>query len=687
MDQTPAVPGFDEGAVFRSLFKAYPDALLMVDLQGVIVLANPAAVDLLGYAQNDLVGLRVDDLVPDAIRPRHASYRDAYAHNPRTRPMGTQMDLVAKRRDGSEVLVEIALSPLHGQGLPYVVAAIRDVAAYPRVKQALQRARYAEHLAQFGRLAVDARDLQSVLEQVPTIALKALQVETSAILLLEPSGLDFRIVAGIGLLQEDAVGDCLPLEPESPGGQAALLGKPVLVSDYALEGRFNVPLRYRELGLVCELVVPLFDRGRTIGIVAVLSRTPQRFGDEEIRFLESLSSLIGTVLQRAKSDEALNHSQRLESVGHLTGGIAHDFNNLLTVIAGNLQVLGDLPPHANDASSRQLIGAATHAAQRGAELTGKLLAFSRRQVLQPTMIDTRALLISLTDMLRRTLDQRISITLDAGAVICQADPVQLEAALLNVAINARDAMPSGGTIAFACHAEHSLPAEPSVEPNSDRGDPAPWGYAAISITDSGRGMPDSVKERAFEPFFTTKETGRGTGLGLSTVYGFVKQSRGAVHLRSAIGAGTTVTLYLPLVQHDAGEIEAACDTDLVDAVPDGLHVLLVEDDLDVSNVVETFLKSLGCRVECSINAESALVLLASGTCFGLVITDIALGVGMQGTELAQVIRLRQPSLPVLLVSGFSSGILDAPPGWELLRKPFTRGELERAVTRTLAVAH
>src|ERR1700741_3226077 len=152
-----SVPGVDDGAVFRSLFAAYPDALLLVDLQGVIGLANPAALELLGYSADELIGLPVDALVPDAIRPRHAAYRKAYADQPRTRPMGMQMDLVAKRRDGSEVRVEIALSPLQDHGLPYVVAAIRGVGAYPRVKQALQRARYAECLAQFGRLAVDAR--------------------------------------------------------------------------------------------------------------------------------------------------------------------------------------------------------------------------------------------------------------------------------------------------------------------------------------------------------------------------------------------------------------------------------------------------------------------------------------------------------------------------------------------------
>jgi PAS domain S-box-containing protein len=162
--------GIDASTVFRLLFAAYPDSLLVADASGTIVLANPSAARLLGYANDELIGMNVDALVPDSIRPRHAAYRGSYSHDPQPRPMGMQMDLVAKRRDGSEVMVEIALSPLQAHGLPLVVAAIRDIGAYPRVKQALQRARYSEHLAQLGRLAVDARDPRSVLDHVGEVA-------------------------------------------------------------------------------------------------------------------------------------------------------------------------------------------------------------------------------------------------------------------------------------------------------------------------------------------------------------------------------------------------------------------------------------------------------------------------------------------------------------------------------------
>ena len=680
--------GFDEGSVFRSLFVAYPDSLLVVDRSGSIMLANPSAAALLGYAADELVGLNVDVLVPDSIRPRHASYREAYGHAPRPRPMGTHMELVAKRKDGSEVMVEIALSPLQSHGLPFVVAAIRDIGAYPRVKQALQRARYSEHLAQLGRLAVDTRDLQVVLEHVPAIITTALQVEVAMVWLLDSTRPEFRVASGVGLVAGEEIGARIANRPDTPPGFVFSQGRPVVVQDYAQESRFSVPPAYLEAGLVSALAVPLSDRGRVIGMLSVRSKESRRFGDEEVRFLDSLSSLIATSLQRMQTEEALNHSQRLESVGQLTGGIAHDFNNLLTVIQGNLQVLEELPVLAQDGYAQQLLTAAARATRRGAELTGKLLAFSRRQVLQPSAVDTRALLHSLADMLRRTLDQRIRIEIDTapGCPPVVADPGQLESALLNIAINARDAMPEGGTLRFRTEPCGALPTALRGQRNEPQGD-ASTRFVAISIADSGTGMSEAVKERAFEPFFTTKEAGRGTGLGLSTVYGFVNQSRGAVAIDSKAGQGTTVTLYLP--QQEEARPTAAAEEPTDETVPAGLRVMLVEDDAEVRKVVHTFLSTLGCEVFTAATAEQALSALDAGTGpFDLLLSDIALGAGMRGTRLAYEVQQRLPQLAVLLMSGFSSELLDAdrevPQSWELLRKPYTRSELARAMARVLA---
>ncbi|MEO6031408.1 MAG: PAS domain S-box protein [Burkholderiaceae bacterium] len=681
--QLPA--GIDEHSLFRSLFSAYPDALLLVDAQGRIVLANPAAVALLGYSAQELASMSVDALVPDSIRSRHEAYRDAYGKSPRARPMGTQMDLVAKCRDGSEVMVEIALSPLTDQGLPYVVAAIRGIEAYPRVRQALQRARYSEQLAQLGRFAVDTRDQAALLARIPEVASAALEADAAVVFLRDGVQGDFRIAAGVGLGSGEQVGDRLPDRPDTPPGFVAAQARAVQVADFATEQRFVVPPAYLAAGWSSGLAVPLSDRGSVVGTLAVRSRRALRFGDDETRFLESLSSLLVTSLQRAHTEDALNHAQRLEIVGQLTGGIAHDFNNLLTVIQGNLQVLEELPAIAGDTYGQQLVAAATRASRRGAELTGKLLAFSRRQVLQPTGVDAAALLHSLTDMLRRTLDQRIRIDVDVAPRCppCVADPGQLESALLNIAINARDAMPEGGTLSFAAQACRALPADAAAELGAEA---RPLDFVSISIRDSGAGMSEATRERAFEPFFTTKELGRGTGLGLSTVYGFAKQSRGTVTLSSTLGEGTVVTLYLPAAA--AGPVPELHEPAPQVRVPRGLAVLLVEDDAEVRSVMQTFLDALGCRVSAFASAEQALAALVPGAGFELLLSDIALGAGMRGTALAALASQRLPALGVILMSGFSAELLDAQhdthPRWELLKKPFGRLELAEAIGRVLA---
>ena len=688
LPHTPLPSDIDEPNVFRTLFAAYPDALIVADARGAIVLANPAAASLLGYTTLQLVGLNVDALVPDAIRPRHAAYRDAYGRDPRPRPMGTDRELVAKRRDGSEVMVEISLSPLQNHGLPLVVAAIRGIGAYPRVKQALQRARYSEHLAQLGRLAVDSRDPQVLLDQVPAIAAQALQVELAMVFLLEANRLHFRVASGVGLLESETLGSLVVNRPDTPQGFVVSQGQPVIVDDYRGERRFEVPPAYLLAGLASGLAVPLTDRGKIIGALSVRSCEAKRFGDDERRFLESLSNLLATSLQRAQSEEALNHAQRLESVGQLTGGIAHDFNNLLTVIQGNLQVLEELPALAEDAWGQHLVDAATRATKRGAELTSKLLAFSRRQVLQPNSVDVSLLLNSLADMLRRTLDQRIRIDVEV-ALACPpvlADPGQLESALLNIAINARDAMPDGGTLRFRAEPCAALPREIRTEPEAPG--VSDDGFVAISITDTGGGMLDEVKERAFEPFFTTKEAGRGTGLGLSTVYGFVKQSRGAIAIDSTPGVGTTLTLYIPRPR--AVDAPVHDEANAAKVVPTGLNVLLVEDESEVRAVVRTFLETLRCNVTVAASGEQALLALGPNATFDLLLTDIALGAGMRGTQLAALAQKRFPSLAVLLMSGFSSELLDAdrdsPPTWELLRKPYSRDELARAIALVVGAA-
>jgi CheY-like chemotaxis protein len=334
-----------------------------------------------------------------------------------------------------------------------------------------------------------------------------------------------------------------------------------------------------------------------------------------------------------------------------------------------------------------LVAAATRAAQRGAELTGKLLAFSRRQLLQPSAVDVPQLLQSLAGMLRRTLDQRILIEVDVPPTCppVRADPGQLESALLNIAINARDAMPDGGTLRFAASACAELPAGLQDVPDASK--EGLDGYVAISVSDTGSGMSEVVRQRAFEPFFTTKEPGRGTGLGLATVYGFARQSHGAVALRSAPAVGTTLTLLLPRSPRCTSETQPAAQAP-AEALPSGLKVLLVEDDAEVREVVRGFLKALTCEVTAAASGEQALLSLGPNDVFDVLLSDVALGAGMRGTRLAALAQQRQPGLVVLLMSGYSADLLDGDQGeplrWELLRKPCSREDLAAALARQVA---
>jgi PAS domain S-box-containing protein len=650
------IPGLaqEQGdAVWGALFQTYPDAVLLAAHDGQIVRANDAASALLGYRVEELQSLKIEALVPDAVRARHASLRAAYQRAPTRRPMGLQMALSARKRDGSEVMVEIALSPLEAAGQSFVLAAIRGVGEYPRVRQALQRTRHAECIAQMGRLAVDSRDGQAVLQEAPRAAAQALDAAAAALFVLDRDG---RRV------------EC-----------AGAFGPPLALPDAAELGTRPVPAAARRRGAVRAcLSVPVADRGRIVGALEVHAAAGADLGEETQRFVESLASLLATVLQRQAFEDQLRHAQRLEAVGQLTGGIAHDFNNLLTVIQGNLQVLEDLPAIDSDALAQDLVAAATRASRRGAELTAKLLAFSRRQMLSPRAIDLHAMLPPLAALLQRTLDARIRIevAIAPDCPPCLADAAQLEAALLNLAINARDAMPEGGTLRFAA-ARCALPPLPlPVDAQAWRG-----GGVALALADSGVGMSGAVLARAFEPFFTTKEAGRGTGLGLATVHGFVHQSQGVVTLDSEVGVGTTVTLYLPGASTAPAPPPAH---GAAPSVPHGLAVLLVEDEPEVLRVVQTFLEQWGCRVVACSHAAAALEVAAGTARFDLLLSDVALGPGLRGDQLAERLRAQQPALPVLLMSGYAQ---DAPGArWPLLRKPFTREQLAEALLLATAAA-
>jgi signal transduction histidine kinase/ActR/RegA family two-component response regulator len=396
----------------------------------------------------------------------------------------------------------------------------------------------------------------------------------------------------------------------------------------------------------------------------------------------------------AAAQEQLRQAQKMEAVGQLTGGVAHDFNNLLQVVMGSLELLRRrLPPDADERTRRPLQSAA-EAAKRGAVLTARLLAFSRRQTLDPKPVEANKLLAGMSDLLRRSLGEavRIETVLAGGLWRTCADPNQLENAILNLAVNARDAMPAEGgrlTIETAnAHLDERYAREAGVPEGQ---------YVLIAVTDTGSGMSAEVASRAFEPFFTTKEVGQGTGLGLSQVYGFVRQSGGHVKIYSEPGEGTTVKLYLPRLREVAGaetaEAAAAGAAGARDGrrppLPEGAGetVLVVEDDEGVRRFTTEALRDLGYRVLEADGAPAALRLLdAHGAGVDLLFIDVVMP-DMNGRRLADEARRRRPDLKVLFTTGYSrnaiihNGVLDA--GVQLIGKPFTVEDLAEKVRAAL----
>ena len=387
------------------------------------------------------------------------------------------------------------------------------------------------------------------------------------------------------------------------------------------------------------------------------------------------------VTEQRQTEAQLHQAQKMEAIGNLTGGMAHDFNNLLAVIIGNLDVLRGLM--AGNATVDELGGEALDAALRGAELTRRLLAFARRQPLRPEQIDVNSLVDGITKLLSRTLGEQIEIDVslapDPWPVV--ADPAQLEAALTNLATNARDAMPKGGRLTIST-ANRELDEDYAAQ----HPEVMPGEFTMIEVSDTGTGMPPQVLSRIFEPFFTTKEQGKGTGLGLSMVFGFMKQSGGHINVYSEPGVGTTFRLYLPRAgQSGDAETRAAVEEEV--ALGHGETVLVVEDNAALRRIAVRQVCELGDRALEAENAEAALAILEQER-VDLLFTDVVMPGEMSGLELARTAVGRWPRIRVILTSGFPgtkiAGSLDASVSEHLLSKPYRKEDLARTLNEALA---
>ncbi len=389
-----------------------------------------------------------------------------------------------------------------------------------------------------------------------------------------------------------------------------------------------------------------------------------------------LAGIIADISQRKETEAQLQQSLKMEALGQLTGGIAHDFNNLLTVILGNSGLLREeLPP---DGEPRELADSIHDAGRSGAELTRRLLAFARQQPLQAQRIDLAARLRDAGALLRQPLGPDIALEFDLAPELPQVavDPTQLETALLNLVINARDAMPEGGAVSIS--ARRAAPAGRSGD------------FILLAVADTGTGMPPEVAARAMEPFFTTKEVGKGTGLGLSMVYGFANQSGGELAIDTAPGRGTTIKLYLPGVSGEKS-VTPAAPRPRVNRMQRRTDILVVDDDRAVRGFLVSVCRSLGHRVAAAADGVEALAALAATPQIELLLSDVAMPNGMSGYELAREARRRRPDLKILLTSGFPArevrqrGALD--PDIRILQKPYDGDELAAAIAQTLSDAH
>ena len=475
---------------------------------------------------------------------------------------------------------------------------------------------------------------------------------------------------------------------------------------------------WASLGIGAVVSVPLVRAGRVRASLFVNHRTPRAWQPNEVGLVQDVAALIWDAVERARAEaelrelnatlearveqrtaelqraeEALRQSQKMEAVGQLTGGIAHDFNNLLTGITGALELLARRVASGRFDEAPRFVEIAAASANRAASLTQRLLAFARRQPLDPRPVDVNALMGGVEELLARTLGPGITLRLDlaAGLPGTLCDPNQLENALLNLAINARDAMPGGGRLLI--RTSQATPGDAGMDGNPEETGAGPEGvgavppdsYVAIDVSDTGTGMTPDVVERVFEPFFTTKPLGQGTGLGLSMLYGFIRQSGGLVQVTSVPGQGTTFRLLLP--RHDVVALPAAApaSTDPADAVAEGT-VLVVDDEEAVRVLVAETLRELGYTVLQAADGSAGLDVLRTAGTVDALVTDVGLP-GLNGRQLADAARVLRPDLRVLFITGYAGGAVGheaLEPGMEILAKPFALHALVERVREMLA---
>lgn len=624
---------FREEVRLRAVVDTALDGVILIDSTGTVLMFNPACERLFGYPANEVIGQNVKMLMPEPFHGEHDSYLGNYGRTGERKIIGIGRKVKGRRKDASTFPMDLSVGEARKNGDSIFVGIIHDLTEREQNEQAIREV--AARLKAVVDTAVDG---------VILIDSKA------SILMFNPACEKL-----FGYRSEEVIGRNVKLLMPPPFHEE----HDRYVDNY---------LRTREpkiIGIGREVVGRRKD-GSTFPMDLSVGEAKQEGESIFVGIVHDLS-------ERKKTAEQLVQAQKMETVGQLSGGIAHDFNNLLTVIIGNADELCDSLKARPDL--KLLCDSIVAAGERGAELTRRLLAFSRRQTPIPVELDCNNLVEGMRILLRRTLREDIEIIASCGEslVAAYADPGQLESAILNLALNAQDAMPRGGHLTIAT--AHATLDERYQE---DHPEVTPGDYVLISVTDDGEGMVPEVRAHVFEPFFTTKDVGKGSGLGLSMVYGFIKQSGGHVSIYSEPGPGTTVRLYLPAAK-SAAKKAAESQKDEAEAAKGAGTVLVVEDDPFVRGYAAACLESLGYRVITSSNGPDALGKLTQGADIDLLFSDVVMPGGMSGWELAERAHRLKPDLKVLLTSGYSLDTLAARSGTgsnpAVLHKPYRKTEL------------
>jgi PAS domain S-box-containing protein len=617
---------------YRGLMEAAPDGMVVVNQAGEIVILNARAESQFGYRRDELLGQKVTNIIPTGFAERLIADGTRTAAEALEQQIGTGIELFGQRKDGTEFPIEIMLSPLESPEGILVTAAIRDITVRKDAEK---------HLAQMeGRY-------RGLMEAAPD---GMVVVNTDGEIVL----LNARAEKQFGYRRDELLGKKMKsIIPE--GFAERLIADALRTTAEALAQQIGTGIELhgrRKDGTVFPLEIMLSPLESPEGIL--------------------VTAAIRDISERKLLERQLHQSQKMEAIGQLTGGIAHDFNNLLGVIIGNLDLLDRLV--AENESAIKRVRTAQKAATRGADITRRLLVFSSNEELKPSVVLLGDSIQNMIELATHGLGADIKITtrIDGSLPPLFIDPAGLESALLNLVVNARDAMPNGGSIIIASHEQELDDSHPAVR----TGDLKPGRYVCIAVTDTGKGMSRETLERAFEPFFTTKSRDKGTGLGLAMVYGFVKQSGGTVRVYSELDHGTTVSFYLPLAgihQHLAPQdAPKPLNADL------GCTVLVVDDEEDLLEIAISYLGEMGFTSFQASDGASAVEILKHHREIDLLVTDIVMPGGMNGVELVQKARVLRPDLKIIYSSGFpaealaerSMSLVDGP----LLHKPYQRNE-------------